>query len=402
MKILHLVNRYPRPSHSFIRREILGLEALGAEVTRVSVRTLEGESLPDSGDQSEAQKTTFLLDRGALGLLPSLFWVALRHPVRFWSTSFLALRLSRGSDRGLVAHFAYLGEACRVLALCKRHHIQHCHAHFGTNPACVALLLYALGGPPFSMTVHGPEEFDRPLALKLREKMAAARFTVAISHYGRGQLRRWCHARDANRIHVVHCGVDAAFLDETPAPMPDRPRLVSVGRLCPQKAPLDLIEAAGILAKEGLEFELVLAGDGELRPQVDAAIARLELHDRVRITGWIGAADVLQEIDAARVFVLPSSAEGLPVVIMEALARRRPVISTYVAGIPELVQPGKNGWLVPTGNCAALTAAIREALATNDETLLAMGERGAKDVRDHHDSAREAGRLLDLIRESSA
>ncbi len=402
MKILHLVNRYPRPSHSFIRREIRGLEDLGAEVTRVSVRTLEGESLPDPDDCLEAEKTIFLLDGGGLGLLPSLLGVALRHPLRFLSTAGLACRLSCGGDRGLLAHLAYLGEACRLLFLCRRKAIQHCHAHFGTNPAAVAFLLQYLGGPPFSMTIHGPEEFDRPLALKLREKMAAARFTVAISHYGRGQLRRWCRAEDANRIHVVHCGVDAAFLDQMPEPLPTVPRMVSVGRLCPQKAPLDLIEAAGVLAKEGLDFELVLAGDGELRSPVEAAITRLGLQDRVRITGWISAAEVLKEIDRARVFVLPSSAEGLPVVIMEALARGRPVISTFVAGIPELVHPGESGWLVPTSNGPALAEAMREALQADSATLTAMGQRGAEEVRQHHNSAREAARLLDLIRESSA
>ena len=136
--------------------------------------------------------------------------------------------------------------------------------------------------------------------------------------------------------------------------MPAARRLVCVGRLCEQKGQLLLVEAAHRLTAQGVDFELVLAGDGEMRGAIEALITHHNLQGRVRITGWISGEQVRNEILAARALVLPSFAEGLPVVIMEAMALRRPVISTFVAGIPELVRPGEHGWLVPAGDVEAL------------------------------------------------
>jgi glycosyltransferase involved in cell wall biosynthesis len=146
---------------------------------------------------------------------------------------------------------------------------------------------------------------------------------------------------------------------------------------------------------------LVLAGDGEMRPDIEALIERLGLQPRVRITGWIGSGQVRDEIGAARALVLPSFAEGLPVVIMEAMALRRPVITTFVAGVPELVQAGANGWLVPAGDVEALTDAMAACLATDQETLARMGEAARARVLVRHDVDREAAKLAVLFGQSS-
>jgi glycosyltransferase involved in cell wall biosynthesis len=167
--------------------------------------------------------------------------------------------------------------------------------------------------------------------------------------------------------------------------------------LSEQKGHLLLIEAASRLAALGLSFKLVFVGDGPLRPQIEALIAQYGLQDHIEITGWASSNDVQQQILASRAMVLPSFAEGLPVVIMEALALSRPVISTYVAGIPELVEPEKCGWLVPPGSVEALTAAMRTALQLPVEKLEQMGRAGAERVASQHDAKQEATRLAALF-----
>lgn len=240
---------------------------------------------------------------------------------------------------------------------------QHVHAHFGTNSAEVAMLAHALGGPPYSFTAHGPDEFDKPEFFGIGEKVRRAAFVVAVSSYGRSQLFRWVEHAHWPKIKVVHCGLESAFYSVKSTPQTAAPRFVCVGRLCEQKGQLLLIEAVHRLARKGIEFELVLAGDGEMRAQVEELIAQYGLTRKIQITGWISSDQVRQEILAARGLVLPSFAEGLPVVIMEAMALRRPVLTTYVGGIPELVRPGENGWLFPAGSIDELTAAIEDFLA---------------------------------------
>ncbi len=279
---------------------------------------------------------------------------------------------------------------------------QHLHAHFGTNSAEVAMLAHALGGPRFSFTVHGPEEFDKPQFIHLGEKMRRAAFVVAISSYGRSQLFRWVEHAHWPKVKVVHCGLERAFHEVPAVPLPAAPRLVCVGRICEQKGQQLLVQAAGVLAARGVAFELVLAGDGEMRPEVERLIAGLGLQGRVRITGWISSNQVREEILAARALVLPSFAEGLPVVIMEAMALRRPVLTTYVAGIPELVRPGENGWLFPAGDVEALAMAMGDCLAQPGEVLQAMGEAAYRRVLERHDIDTEAAKLAGLFREAVA
>jgi glycosyltransferase involved in cell wall biosynthesis len=265
----------------------------------------------------------------------------------------------------------------------------------------VAALAHALGGPSFSFTVHGPEEFDRPDAISLGDKIARSAFVVAVSSFGRSQLYRWCRATDWPKLQVVRCGVDDAFLGAGPLPPVAEPRLVCVGRLAEQKGQLVLLDAAARLAAQGIDFQLVLAGDGPMRPQIDAAIAAKGLGTRVRVTGWLSNDAVRTEIAAARLFVLPSFAEGLPVVLMEALALGRPAITTYVAGIPELVRDGVNGWLVPAGDPVALADAIASALRVEPARLTDMGQAGAAAVRAAHDARREAAKLVKLFGEAT-
>jgi glycosyltransferase involved in cell wall biosynthesis len=261
------------------------------------------------------------------------------------------------------------------------------------------MLAHALGGPPYSFTVHGPEEFDKPQFLGIGEKVRRAAFAVAISSYARSQLFRWVDHAHWSKVKLVHCGLDPAFYAGQPAPPAATRRLVCVGRLCEQKGQLLLIEAVYRLARKGIEVELALVGDGEMRAEVEALVARYGLGPSVRITGWISSRHVREEILAARALVLPSFAEGLPVVLMEAMALRRPVLTTYVGGIPELVTPGENGWLFPAGDTDALVAAVEDCLSRSDDELHAMGEAARARVLERHSIDAEAARLARFFRE---
>jgi len=399
MRIAYFINQYPKVSHSFIRREILALERQGLEVQRFALRGWDAE-LQDPEDLGERERTRYVLQGGLKGLLQPMLQVLRATPKRFGAALCLALRVGWRADRPWPYHLVYLAEACQLLQWLQAAGSEHVHAHFGTNSAEVVMLANALGGPGFSFTVHGPEEFDKPQFLHLGEKVRRAAFVVAVSDYGRSQLYRWVAHEHWAKVKVVHCGLERSFHDVPPVPVPDVPRLVCVGRLCEQKGQLLLLEAARQLAQRGLGFELVLAGDGELRAALEALVARHGLQAQVRITGWVSGVRVREELLAARALVLPSFAEGLPVVIMEAMALRRPVLTTYVAGIPELVQPGENGWLFPAGSVEALVEAMAACLAMPVARLQAMGEAAHQRVIERHAIDTEAARLAELFRVS--
>jgi len=394
--VAYLVNQYPRVSHTFIRREICALEAHGQPVVRFSVRAA-AETLVDPADQTEQTRTRVLLDVGPMALLRAVLRTCLGRPLRFLRALRLALACRQRAAGGWIAHAAYLIEACQLRAWLARADAVHLHAHFATNPATVAMLCRVLGGPPYSITVHGPHEFDAPAFLGMPAKIELAAFVVAVSSFGRSQLYRWCGHRLWPRIHVVRCGVDRAFLSEPSSPVPDTPRLVCIGRLCEQKGQLLLLRALRRLADARVACELVLVGDGELRGEIDALARELDVADRVTITGWATGDEVRKHLLSARALVLPSLAEGLPVVIMEALALGRPVLSTYIAGIPELVQPGLCGWLVPAGSVSELADAMREVLAAPVSELTRMGRAGRERVALRHDAEAEALRLARLF-----
>jgi glycosyltransferase involved in cell wall biosynthesis len=400
LRVAYLVNQYPKVSHSFIRREIAALEELGIQVARFSIRPCR-ETLPDPADQAEHGRTLALLDRPWF-LFTALARTLLTAPAPFLLGLRAAFRMGWRSDRGLIPHMAYLLEACRLVGHLRDGQVEHLHAHFATNPAAVAMLCRILGGPPYSFTAHGPDDFDRAPGLSLGEKIAGAKFVTSVSAYGRSQLLRWSDGQHWDKIHVVPMGLDSAFLEAKTAPIPDTRMLVSIGRLHEQKGQLLLLEAMALLAAQDCPCQLLLIGEGPLRPALEAAVERLKLQDSVRLAGALAAEAIRGHLLAARVFVLPSFAENLPIVLMEALALERPVIATHIAGIPELVENGACGWLVAPGDVHALAAAIRDALDTPASRLAVMGSEGARRVRRHHDARHGAARLAEYFRGGNA
>lgn len=397
MRITHFINQYPKVSHTFIRREIMALERQGFQVQRIALRGWD-EQLLDADDVNEQSLTQYVLKQGLLGLVWSTLCIKLQHPVRFFRAFICAMKMGIRADRPIPYHFIYLLEACQTLRLMQQFKSQHIHAHFGTNPSEIAMLVHILSGIPYSFTVHGPEEFDRPQFLKLKQKIEQAKFVVAISSFGRSQLQRWVDYVHWPKIKVVHCGLEPSFYQGVSPDNSSSNKLVCVGRLCEQKGQLLLVEAAKQLAEQSVDFELVLAGDGELRQPIEALIQQYKLGSQIRITGWISSAQVRDYLLEARAMVLPSFAEGLPVVIMEAMSLKRPVISTYIAGIPELVESKKSGWLVPAGDVTALADAMKNALAASANELSTMGETAFLRVTKRHHIDIEAEKLATWIR----
>lgn len=400
MKISYLINQYPKVSHSFIRREILALELQGYQVQRVALRGWDGV-LVDEKDINEQDKTLYVLQQGIINLIFIAIKTLLSTPKKFFSAFSLALTMSQKSEKNVFFHFVYLAEACKLSYWLKTHQSLHLHAHFGTNSAEIAMLASVLSDVPFSFTVHGPEEFDKPQAIGLSTTVKLAKFVVAISSFGRSQLYRWAHFSEWHKIKVVHCGLEADFYNVPVQAMPTKPSLVCVGRLCEQKGQMLLVEAANQLRNEGVDFQLVLAGDGEMRPDIETLINKYALCSHIKITGWISSESVRRYILDAQALVLPSFGEGLPVVIMEAMSLRRPVISTYIAGIPELVKPGENGWLCVAGDIDDLTRAMREALTTPPASLKKMGDAAHALVIQRHNIDTEAAKLSELMKSSS-
>ena len=395
-RLAYLTTEYPKASHTFIRREIVELERRGHRVMRLAIRDGRG-AIADEADRNEAQKTTHCLAQPKWRFLVDTVHAAVTRPVQFLNAVKTAYSMHRRSDRGLIVHCAYIGEAAVLLRMLRQHDIEHVHVHFGTNAAAVARLIRLMGGPPYSMTVHGPTEFDASRGFSLREKVIDSAFTVAISQFCAAQLRRWVPYEHWHKIHIIHCSVGSKFFDDARPIHADSHTLVCVGRLTPQKGQHLLIQAMHRLVEEGIDARLILAGDGELRGELQRHIYRLGLNDNITITGWIDEATVRQHLHDARALVQPSFAEGLPVVIMEALAMGRPVISSMVAGVPELVRHNENGWLVSAGDVDSLADAMRDALKSPIARLNEMGAAGRQRVRQHHFTVTETTRLEGLF-----
>ena len=398
MKLAYLVNRYPAASHSFIRREIAAIEEAGGSVQKFSVRAADIRALLDPRDQVEFAATQVILGNTPLKLILTLIATVLISPRKCLAATFTAFRNCSFRPTDVLKRIAYLAEAAWLAKELKANNVMHLHAHFGTNSTMVARLSSKLGGPAYSFTVHGPDEFDRPEDLDLRGKISDSAFCVAISNFCTGQLMRWSDVADWPKIRIIRCGVDDNFISERAEhPFPAAPQFCSVARLSGQKGIPLLIEAAARLKRDGHVFKVSILGGGELQSQIEASIIEQELTEYVELVGWASSDEVVRQLLCSRAMVLPSFAEGLPVVIMEALALERPVIVTAIAGTPELVDE-QCGWLIPSGSVDALVNALKAAIDELPQELSKKGKIGRERVVALHDSRLNGTQLFNLIK----
>lgn len=385
MRVAYLVNQYPSVSHSFIRREIAALERLGLEIVRFSIRTAD-IALPDPADRREAELTCFVLDQGPARLIGSLAAFSVRHPARVFRAACRVWGMTVGGPRRLVRAIAYICEAAWLGRVMMKSGIAHIHAHFGTNSTTVARLTSGLTGIPYSFTAHGPEEFDSVKELGIAAKAHDAKFVAVISSFGRSQMFRHLSPEEWGKVEIVRCGLDFTAIAEVPVATTPEFDFCYVGRFAPQKGLPTLAEALREIAHRGENISLTMIGDGELFAWFAKFLASTGLADAVELRGVQGEAAVYAAIRASKAVLVPSYAEGLPVVIMEAFANRRAVVSTFVAGIPELVTP-KCGILVPAGDAQALAEAMLKMKALSARELEDMGHHGFAQVRRRHDIA---------------
>lgn len=391
-KIAYFINQYPGISHSFIRREILALERQGVSVERFAIRP-SPDATVSREDGEEAAKTRHIVTSSKTSLLADMFAQFFKAPLRAVGALSAALKYGWRSEAGLLRHFFYFGEALVLARWMEKSGLDHVHAHFGTNAAMIALLASQMSGSTYSMTVHGPEEFEKPKLISLKQKVEKSAFTVAISKYGAAQLKKITEPEDWLKIKIVHCGIEKTFFEESHPHLPDENTMVCVGRLCAEKGQIDLVHAVAKIRSAIPGLKVSLIGDGPMRDHIEAAVKKNALEDCVILEGWKSPAEVREALEGARVFILPSYAEGLPVSIMEALTIKRPVISTYIAGIPELIENRVCGWLTPAGDVDAIADAISTAMTADEATLEAFAAEGFSRVRAAHDIDTEAQKL---------
>lgn len=392
--IAYLTGLYPAASHTFIQREIAAVRRLGVTVLPCSIQRPRDARTTGAEERAALAETFYVIEaaRAPFRLLGAHVAILVRDPAAYLGAIVLAARTSRPGIRGALKQVAYFLEAGILAQYLRDRKAKHLHNHFVDSSASVAMLASRLSGVPFSFTLHGPADLFEPWNWHLGEKVARSAFTVCISHFARSQAMLFSDPEHWGKLRVVHCGVDPArYAAEASAPCRSF-RLLFVGRLMPVKGVRVLLKALERARTIRPDIALTLVGDGEDRRWIEAEAARLGGVTCLGYRSQDGVADALQRCDA---FVLPSFAEGVPVVLMEAMAASRPVIATRVGGVAELVEDGVSGLLVPPGDEQGLADAMLR-LASEPGTWRRMGEAGRARIRAEFDVALEARRLLAL------
>ena len=402
LRIAYLTSAFARPSDTFVRSEVDRLRQRGVEVQTFSIRRPAGDAAGDANVAYHQTRTEYILEVGLFRLLAAATVQAISRPLAFLQAAWLAWRTRGPGIRNLCRQAIYLIEAAYLARRLRQENLSHLHNHIGENSATVAMLAACLAKIPYSLTIHGPGIFLAPQRWALGTKLDRAAFTACISSYCRSQCMMFAQPSNWSRLHVVRCAVGEPFLvaPERTAQADTPPLIVCVGRLCVEKGQRLLVEAAAQLVDEGREFRLLLVGDGPERVALESLLEKHDLSQTVEITGWQSSDRIREFLLESTVMALPSFAEGLPIVIMEALALECPVISTNIAAIGELVEQGESGWLLPPGEQQALTDALREALTTSAERLAEMGCQGRTCVLTRHHPVQQTDQLLDLLSNS--
>jgi glycosyltransferase involved in cell wall biosynthesis len=402
-RIAYLTGRYPAPSHTFILREVLALRRLGVEIHSFSIWRSAPDQLLSGADRDEAARTFNVLPLRPAEVLCSQAAALRASPAAYAALVRRALEIAQAGLRGRMLAASWVVEALILWRQLRRRRIRHVHAHLNGTAPSVALLAtefanHVAGGRHhgWSLTVHGPTEFFEVTNEALPEKVRSADFAVAISDFGRSQLMAFVDEEHWPKLHVVHCGVEPA--EHLPgAPPADGPlRLLAVGRLTQIKGQAVLIEALAELRADGVDAQLTVAGDGPKRAALERLARRLRVEDSVRFTGAVGLDRMPQLYESADVFVHGSFAEGIPVVLMEAMAHRLPVVTANVMGTAELIRDGENGLLVRPGRPGAVAAAVRR-LAADADLRAQLGASGRETVEAEFSVAASAERLRDLF-----
>jgi len=396
ISIVYLVSHYPTFNHTFILREIRALRAHGLAVQTISVRgpDRDREQLTPE-EREEADSTLYVLPAGVAGFLAAHLNTLVRHPLRYVAALLMALRLTVLNFSRLPAHLIAFAEAVVIGWWTSRRGVSHLHTHFSSNAALLAARVFPL---TFSMTIHGPEEFNDTAGFHLAEKIVRCRFACAISYFGRSQMMRVSPWEHWSKIESCYLGVDPAVFSPRPARVsPDPFRILSVGRLAPVKAHHVLIDAIGLLIAQGRRVELWLAGAGPERDSLERHVRACGLRDAVHFTGPLAQPEIRALYQETDCFAMASFAEGIPVVLMEAMAMEVACVATWIMGIPELIRHEVDGLLVPPSDTAALARQVARLM--DDPTLgERLGKAGRARVIEAFHLEKNTGQLAELFR----
>lgn len=374
MKIAYLCSQYPAISHTFVLREVNALRDLGAEIDTFSIRRASPDHLLAHADRVAFESTYAILPPRWTALLTAHLRLAVSAPLAYLSALALALRLAPAGLRGHLWQLFYFVEAVVLWTECRRRGIRHVHVHMGHVAADVALLTAHIGTTveperpwSWSFTLHGPFELSDVSRFRLAEKLRRARFVVCITDYTRSQLMALSPPDVWDRLHVIHVGIPIEQFtrsDNGSAAPEGDPMILFIGRQVPEKGHVVLLEAATLLLERGHKVRVTLAGEGPSRPAFERCAERLGLTSSAQVSfpGAVGQEEIHALYAGASIFCMPSFAEGLPGVLMEAMAMRLPVVSTWITGVPELIDDGRTGLLVSPGRADELADALERLL----------------------------------------
>ncbi len=400
LRIAYLISRYPAISHTFILREIRELRRLGVEIFPISVNPPDRPTSQLSEEERIEAATTLCLKNRSIAQMAGALWRTLTaRPVGLLSGLRLAFRLGGTDPRAVTKRLFYLAEAILTGDFLRLEQLPHLHVHFATPAATVALFVKEVFGIPFSMTVHGPDEFYDVTSHHLPEKIAAASFICTIGSFCRSQLMKLSAPEHWSKMEISPLGVDPQLFrprDIQPIRPDPRFRILCLGRLVAAKGQAVLLDAVRILARQGRPVLATFAGDGPDRHHLEAMAREYEITGHVNFLGGVNPDSVRDLYAASDVFVLPSFAEGIPVVLMEAMAMEVPCISTTITGIPELITSGESGLLVSPSDAGQLAAAIGNLIA--DAPLRqSLGKAGRRKVTADYHLARNVARLHNIF-----
>ena len=385
--IAYLVSEYPGISHTFVFREVQVLRTQGFEVKTASFYHPEDLERMTEAEKADGATAFYLDDVGAVTVALTHLGLLARSPGRYVRMVRTWAGLLWGKPVPFRKRVAYFAGAGVLAAWMRKHGIRHVHVHLANAAVTVAIIASGWGEASYSMSVHGPDVFSDVTTNLLAEKVLAARFVRCISHFCRSQLMRLVPADEWGKLHIVRCGVDVSAYAPRPEPGNDIPELLCVGRLVPAKGQHILVEACKELRGRGLPFHLTFVGDGPDRASLEARTRELGLDDAITFAGAVGQDEIHAYYDRADVFVLASFAEGLPVVLMEAMAKEIPCVATRIVAIPELVLDGVNGLLVAPSDATGLADAV-ERLISDPDLRRRFGEAARQKVLDEYDNAK--------------
>lgn len=392
-----LLSRFPLITETFILREIEELERQGQPVVLIPMIQERPEVVHEEARRWEHRAVTTPFMSGAVLRAFGKAW--LRKPRRMFQILFWIIGKTLLHPRILAKSLALFPKSVYLASLVRRMGVVHLHAHFATHPTTMAFIIASLTGISFSFTVHAHDIFvDRTL---LREKIRAATFIRSISRFNKAFLENLYPRAGAGKIHVVRVGIEPERYrsEDESSPRSAVVRLLCIAAMKPYKGVPFLIEAADILRQEGVDFRLEIIGSGPLMSRVAQSVTAFDLEDRVRLCGVLPQDEVAEKIRDADIFVLPSiiaadgQMEGVPVALMEAMAAGKPVVSTSISGIPELVEHGTSGLLVDPANPRQLADALRR-LIEDGELRERFAQKGREKVESEFDLREVVRQLL--------